>query len=239
MLLEAINIHKSFPPEEGQKEGRYILRGAAITLNAGESVALVGPSGCGKTTLALILAGILAPDQGCVRLNGMNAWSGSRKHRVASHRCIQMVAQHPEAAFDPLWTIEKSLMEAPRIHNLAKPAIELEKILERFHLKPSLLARLPGQLSGGELQRFALIRALSLHPKVLLLDEPTAMLDAVTQTQILGIIRDSAADSGMAQLFISHDLRLVRHFCKKAWELRDGRTIPFNLEADGRRERKA
>jgi peptide/nickel transport system ATP-binding protein len=239
MQLDASDIHKSFPREEGQRQGKYVLRGADIALGAGESAAIIGPSGCGKTTLALILAGLLAFDKGRVCFNGVDAWSGSRKQTATIHGRIQLVSQHPETAFDPLWTIEKSLLEAQVFHNAAKPAIRQAEILERFHLNPSLLKRLPGQLSGGELQRFALIRALSLNPAVLILDEPTAMLDALTQAQIMSALQKFAADSGMACLLISHNFRLVRFFCKRIWELRDGKTVPFMQHAEARKELKA
>ncbi len=232
MLIEAFNIHKSFPPEEGQKQGKSILRGVSIALDEGESAAIIGPSGCGKTTLALILAGLMPCNKGRVCFRGKDAWSGSRKKIAAIHHSIQLVSQHPETAFDPLWTMERSLLEARALHNLPWSTTALDGILERFHLKPFLLKRLPQQLSGGELQRFALIRAFSLNPAVLILDEPTAMLDAVTQSQILGILREFATASGAACLLISHDLRLVRFFCGKVWELKEGLTIPFMLEQE-------
>jgi peptide/nickel transport system ATP-binding protein len=227
MLLEAINIHKTFPPEEGRRHGRHVLRGASIALDAGESAAVIGPSGAGKTTLALVLAGLLAFDKGRVRFEGKNAWSGPGKQTAATHRRIQLVSQHPETAFDPLWTLGKSLRETGVFHKPPMPATRRDELLERFHLSPALLERLPGQLSGGELQRFALIRALSMNPAALILDEPSAMLDAFTQAQAMSALRKLAADSGTACLLISHNFRLVRFFCDTTWELKDGSILPF------------
>jgi peptide/nickel transport system ATP-binding protein len=236
MLIEALKIHKSFPSEEGQLQGKSILRGVCIAIDEGESAAIVGPSGCGKTTLALILTGLMPCDRGSVSFRGKPAWSGQRKQIAATHRQIQLVSQHPETAFDPLWPMERSLMEALVLGGLPWPPATLEATLERFQLSPLLLRRLPQQLSGGELQRFALIRALSLDPAVLVLDEPTAMLDAVTQAQIMDLLREYGTGRGIACLLISHNLHLVRHFCGKAWELREGLAIPLRLNNEKKRE---
>jgi peptide/nickel transport system ATP-binding protein len=136
-----------------------------------------------------------------------------------------MVFQHPETTFDPLWTIQKSLSEPYRLQGIS-PAVEmLEVALNRVGIMPSILKRRPCQLSGGELQRIAIARIMALSPGVVILDEPTGMLDALTQAGIMGLLKRIQAETGICYLLITHDSALAARFCDRVRRLEGGRLI--------------
>jgi len=136
---------------------------------------------------------------------------------------VQIVWQHPETAFNPRWKLRRSLKEPLHIQGLAMEKGFLEEQVARVGLSPDVLNRRPRQLSGGELQRLALARALISNPEVIVLDEPTSMLDALTQARIICMLRDIQRKTGVAYVFISHDNDLVRVFSSCAYGLHDGK----------------
>lgn len=227
MILRTINLHKGFSGGWRRKYTTAVLGGVGFSLNRRETVGIVGGSGAGKTTLALILCGLLQPDRGEVWFKNTSVWprSGGSLQRI--HRSVQIVWQHPETAFNPRWKLGRSLKEPLHIHGLPAAPGFLKEQLGKVELTPEVLERRPRQLSGGELQRLALARALISDPDVIILDEPTSMLDALTQAQIIGMLRDIQRKTGVAYLFISHDRDLVRLFSHRAYLLRDGKLKPF------------
>ncbi|MEM1431304.1 MAG: ABC transporter ATP-binding protein [Pseudomonadota bacterium] len=191
---------------------------ASLTLAQGETLGLTGPSGCGKSTLARILLGLLRPDTGTIAHDTAGPLS----------RHAQLLSQHPETAFDPRWRLERSVAEPFAIHRLGGPRATravVRPLLEALDLSPDLLRRFPRQVSGGQLQRLALVRALLVQPKVLILDEPTSMLDVLTQAQVMGAIRDLQDTRDLACLFISHDLDLAAAFSHRIAVMEDGRIV--------------
>ncbi len=206
MVLEAIDLYKGFRGGLGKKSFA-VLRGVSFSLMRGETLGIIGDSGTGKTTLALILCGLLKPDKGSVRMD----------------RRIQIVWQHPETAFNPRWRLCRSLKEPLRIQGVPVSPSALKEQLDRVALKGEVLHRRPGQLSGGELQRLALARALITDPDVVILDEPTSMLDALTQARIIALLGEIQETASVSFLFISHDHDLVRGFCHRRCRLKDGK----------------
>ena len=201
-----------------------------LEIPKGRCVGLMGDSGAGKSTLGLILAGLLQPDSGQVFFQEKKLPAYKGAHWKKLRKKIQVVFQHPETAFDPRWKIQKSLEEPYRLHHLPIQSKEVESVLEEMGLPLGVIDRFPSQLSGGELQRIAMARALCLKPELVILDEPTSMLDPLTQAKILSLLGESLKKRNTASLFISHNIHVVRAFCSKAYFLEKGRLNLMNPE---------
>ena len=198
MILKTTNLHKKFNGGWKKKHSTAVLKGVGFSLDQRETIGIVGGSGAGKTTLALILCGLLQPDRGEMWFKGAPVWprSGGSLQRI--HRWVQIVWQHPETAFNPRWKLGRSLKEPLSIHGLSAAPGLLKEQLGQVDLNMKVLDRRPRQLSGGELQRLALARALISNPNVIILDEPTSMLDALTQAQVIGMLQDIQRKTGVA-----------------------------------------
>jgi peptide/nickel transport system ATP-binding protein len=180
-----------------KKYGEKVLfSGLDIAISAGEIVSIFGPSGCGKTTVGNILLGLTAPDTGTVE----------RRAGLSPLR-FQKLYQDPPAAFAPHQTIRKGLTDLVRLHG--KDWSTVEALASRLRLTHALLDRLPSEISGGELQRFALLRALLLDPAFLFADEATSRLDPVSQKDVMAFLTEIVAETGLAVLFVTHDRDLA------------------------------
>lgn len=197
MPLEARNIGLSYG------SGPWVLRGVDITVNPGEVVGLTGPSGCGKTTLGRIIAGYELPGEGSVRLDGQPL-------PVSGYNPVQLVFQHPEKAVNTRWHMKDTVREGwnPDEATLKALGIELE-----------WLNRWPNELSGGELQRFCVARALGPNTRYLIADEMTTMLDAITQAQIWHVVLDIARKQNLGVLVVSHEQSLINRLCSRVIDI--------------------
>lgn len=193
---------------------RAVLQGASLPIAEGESVAVVGPSGCGKTTLGNVMVGALAPRQGTVR----------RRAGVPTWR-FQKLYQDPVASFAPGQTIRRGLDDLLKLHQL--DATPTAHWLQRLRLSDDLLDRLPSEVSGGELQRLALLRAMLLQPVFVFADEPTSRLDALTQRETMAALCEAVAQSGCAMLLVSHDPNLARQATQRQWRFESGQLKPI------------
>lgn len=225
-LLVARDLHKTFG--RGPAAVRA-LQGVSLTLRAGEAVGVVGPSGSGKSTLARILAGHLTPDAGTVSLGGTplpRSWR--REHRVL-RREVQLVLQDPWDALSPRLTVAELVAEPLAVagHPAGSRAELVTRTLESLGLpgSGSFLETRTAELSGGQLQRVALARALVLDPRVLVADEPTAMLDASERARLLVQLRERQAELGLGLVFVSHDLATVRKVTDRVVVLDAGRVV--------------
>jgi peptide/nickel transport system ATP-binding protein len=171
---------------------KVLFSGLDIEIAAGEIVSIFGPSGCGKTTVGNILLGLAATDAGTVE----------RVRELSSLR-FQKLYQDPPAAFAPHQTIRKGLRDLVRLHG--KEWATVDSLCKRLRLPDALLDRLPSQISGGELQRFALLRALLLDPAFLFADEATSRLDPVSQNEVITFLQEIVAETGLAVLLVTHD----------------------------------
>lgn len=185
-----------------------VLENFSISVSSGERVGLKAPSGRGKTTLCRLLAGYEKPAKGQVLLDGRPV----REYRGVCP--VQMVWQHPETVVDPLLTLGKTLNEAGAVEH---------RLLDALHIEPGWLTRYPSELSGGELQRFCLARALNPKVRFLLCDEISAMLDLVTQAQIWKFLLEEAQRRGLGMLVVSHDEALLEKVCTRV------ETMPWQI----------
>lgn len=220
MLLETRNLGKIYYFGLFVKTRTYALSEVDIHIDSGETVGIFGKSGSGKTTLSNLIAGVLPATSGQI------FWKGepvSCPYRGGLRRSVQMVYQHPEEVFDPSWDLMRSLLEPCRIHRLPCTGETLRELMDQVGLYEEHLGRSLGELSGGELQRAALIRIMLMQPELILLDEPTSMLDAISQAQILQILREYQERCGCAYLLISHDMAVIRHMCGRCYFLENGK----------------
>lgn len=198
-----------------------VLRGVSLAVEPGERVALTAPSGSGKTTLCRLIAGYLHLNEGRIEVDGTEvSRAGERPYRLwRGPRPVQLIWQHPEQAFDPRLTLARSLAEGVADAEDARSAIEASGLLTRLGVRDAWLDRLPHELSGGELMRLAIVRALLARPRYLICDEMTAMLDALTQAQIWHEVMAIARERTMGLIVVSHSPALLERVAT--------RTIPL------------
>lgn len=199
MRLEA--NHVSFRYD---RRGPWVLRDVSLTVERGERVALFAPSGYGKTTLALLLAGYLQPTEGQLLLDGRPL---PRKGVCP----VQLIYQHPEKAINPRWRLRQVLEESGQLR---------EDMLDAFGIERAWLDRFPRELSGGELQRFCVARALMSGADFLICDEISTMLDVITQAQIWDVVLAEAARRDMGLIAVTHNRHLADRICTRGLDLR-------------------
>ena len=221
-MIEIKNCCKSFGSQT-------VLQNVSLNIPAGRIIGVSGASGIGKSTLAKILCGVMPPDAGEVFLDGQLLVSEKSNYDRRRGLSIQMVYQQPHATLDPSQKIGAGLRELISYHHLAenKKAAEtlIADILVQMQLPTKILAHLPQQISGGEAQRVALVRALLLSPKLLILDEATSMLDVSTQANLLALVRAQMRPGGGSVLFISHDRALTNFYCDTVYEFDEGHRL--------------
>lgn len=221
-MLEAIAISKNyFDRSSGQTYP--VLENCSLHISAGETVGLMGPSGCGKSTLARVLLRLLPTDSGRIIFQAQDVTQLSQKQLKPFRQQVQFISQRPESFFDPLLKLGASLREPLHIFDLPDSSEIIEAALATVKLSPALLDRYPHQVSGGEIQRLSIARALLLKPRLLILDEPTSMLDISVQAQILQLLQSIRQQEQMAFLFISHDKAIINYMCDRQLYMQEGR----------------
>lgn len=228
-MLELSHVSKSFASRLFGAKRIPAVEDVSFTVPDGSAFGILGNSGCGKTTLARMILGLIRPDRGQILLDGevLSACSG-KKLRLARRR-IQLLFQHPESALDPNMRVWDSLAEPLTAHRLCRSRREREaavrRVMELALIDEALLGRYPHQISGGEAQRVCVARALLLEPKVLVLDEPTSMLDVSVQAEIFSLLRTLRSTLGLTYILISHDLAVLRRSVDELAVMQDGRII--------------
>ncbi|PXV91792.1 peptide/nickel transport system ATP-binding protein [Lachnotalea glycerini] len=219
-MIEMKNVSKKW-----QKNETQVLNDVSLKIHEGDSIGLMGSSGSGKSTLARILLLLEPFNEGEIYYRGVRLDIKNKRQIKQYRREVQYISQHPESFFDPNWTLGKSVMEAVAIHHLNRTDTKekIQKLIHALKLNEAILNRYPYQVSGGEIQRAALCRALLLEPKVLILDEATSMLDISVQAQILNILKQIQKKRNLTFLFISHDTEVAFWFANQVLQLEKGK----------------
>ncbi len=228
-VLEARDIKVHFPIRRGllRREVSRVraVDGVSLSLRAGETLGIVGESGSGKTTLGLALLR-LVPSQGAILLAGRNIEAMSRGELRPLRAAMQIVFQDPYGSLSPRMTAGDIVGEGLAVHEPSLSATARDArvaiALTEVGLSPEMMPRYPHEFSGGQRQRIAIARALVLQPRLLVLDEPTSALDVSVQAQVVDLLRGLQARHGLAYLFVSHDLRVVRAMAHRIAVMKDG-----------------
>ena len=228
-LVEVEGLTKTFHSRGGRKAGAVVaVDRVSFTLDVGKTLAVVGESGAGKSTLARLVLRLIEPDSGVVRFNGTELTSLSARAMRQHRRDMQMVFQDPYSSLDPRWTIGRSVTEPLKVHlgtNKSDREQRAKELLDRVGLGRHLATRLPHQLSGGQLQRVSIARALSVDPKLIVCDESVAALDVSVRAQVLNLLLDLQEERGVAYLFVAHDLAIVARFSDNVLVMRNGKMV--------------
>lgn len=210
-LLEVDELSVTYGPA---RSGIRAVDKVSFTLERGKTLGLVGESGCGKSTTGYALLRLTPPTSGRVLLDGVDLSSLSREQLRRQRRHMQIIFQDAAASLDPRTSIGDLIGEALDIHGLASgPArsARIRRLLDTVGIPAHFVERYPHELSGGQAQRIAICRALAVEPSLIVCDEPVSALDVSIQAQIVNLLQDLQREFGIAYLFISHDLSVVRH----------------------------
>jgi oligopeptide/dipeptide ABC transporter ATP-binding protein len=223
LMLEAHDLEKKYPVR-GTDQVVHALNGVSLAVGPGETLGVVGESGCGKSTLARVLVRLEDPTRGRVVLDGVDL-TALRGRRLRAHRRhVQMVFQDPFSSLDPRQPVGAALDEVLTVHGLRRPG-RVEELLDLVGLPAEFTARLPHEMSGGQRQRVGIARALAPEPRVLLLDEPVSALDVSVRAEVMNLLAHLRAELGLALIFISHDMAMVRQISDRVAVMYFGRIV--------------
>ncbi|WP_339203128.1 ABC transporter ATP-binding protein [Paenibacillus sp. FSL K6-3182] len=215
-MLKIDHVDKSY--EKGglfSKKRQKVLNDISFECGAGECLGIIGESGSGKSTLGRLLLGIEKPDRGSVLFDGKSV--GDRKVRFGN---ISAVFQDYKSSINPFFTVEEAIMEP--IKRYKKKHSMVDTLLNQVGLHPSYRTKYPHELSGGEVQRVCIARAISTEPKCIVLDEAISSLDVSVQTQVLDLLKDLKKMYNMSYVFITHDIQVAAYICDRVIIFRDG-----------------
>jgi peptide/nickel transport system ATP-binding protein len=214
---------------KGLKKDFKALKGVSLDIRAGECVGLVGESGSGKTTLGRAVLGLAPVTAGSITMEGKEIAHASRAERKELARDIQVVFQDPYSSLNPSMTIEQILTEPLLVRDVSKDAARqrVRELLDSVGLPTDAADRRPREFSGGQRQRIAIARALALDPKLIVCDEPVSALDLTTQSRVLDLFLEIQERTGVAYLFISHDLAVVRHLSHRVAVMYQGEIVEW------------
>jgi oligopeptide/dipeptide ABC transporter ATP-binding protein len=214
-MLEVKGLKKYF----ALSNGHHIraVDDVSFVVRENEILGIVGESGCGKSTLGRLILRLIEPDSGHVCFGGEEITGISRNALRFKRKAMQMVFQNPFSSFNPKLSIGDALMEVCRYYGMSVPEAEekIDRLLNDIGLSPDLLNRWSRELSGGQLQRLAIARAIIGEPSLLIADEPLSALDVSVQAQLLNLLDDLRSSRYMAMIFISHDMTVVEYFCDR------------------------
>jgi oligopeptide/dipeptide ABC transporter ATP-binding protein len=214
-MLEVKDLTKYFISNNGRR--LWAVNGVSFQVQENEILGIVGESGCGKSTLGRLILRLTEPSGGQVFFNGEEITALSRHVLRPKRKTMQMVFQNPFASFNPKMRIGSALMEVCRYYgmNVPESRAKIDRLLYDTGLSDDLLKRWPRELSGGQLQRLAIARAVLSEPSLLIADEPLSALDVSVQAQLLNLLEDLRGSRSMMMIFISHDMTVVEYFCDR------------------------
>lgn len=217
ILLEARDLVKEFALEGGKKGKNVVhaVSGVNLRIYEGETLALVGESGCGKSTLGRTLIKLIEATSGAIEFDGTDITRMKDREFTEIRRQMQIIFQDPYASLNPRMNVREIISEPLTTHGLARTKDEIESqvkaLMDEVGIPREFINRYPHQFSGGQRQRIGIARAIALHPRLIICDEPVSALDVSIQAQILNLLMDLQDDMGLTYMFITHDLSVVRH----------------------------
>jgi len=239
MILEVEGLKKHFTQTKGfPRPVTTTVRavdGVSFEVAQGEAFGLVGESGCGKSTAARALLRLIEPDAGAVRFGGADVRAARGGALTALRRRMQIVFQDPYSSLNPARTIGQTLAEPLLVHGVERGAAAragAASLLEEVGLPAAAASRYPHEFSGGQRQRIGIARALALRPELIVADEPVSALDASVQAQVLILLKQLQHSRGLAFVFVSHDLAVVRWFCARVAVMYLGRIVEQGAVAE-------
>jgi oligopeptide/dipeptide ABC transporter ATP-binding protein len=233
VLVEAIAVSKHFPVKAGSLFRRTTLAlravdDVALRIEAGETLGLVGESGCGKSTLGRLLIRLIEPSGGAILFDGKDISGLEGKALRDQRRAMQIIFQDPFGALNPRMTVEDIIAEPLLIHGARMNAATRKAVADMLGLvglPERARDRYPHEFSGGQRQRIGIARALVLHPRFVVCDEPVSALDVSVQAQIVNLLQDLQAELGLTYLFIAHDLGVVKHISTRVAVMYLGKVV--------------
>lgn len=233
-LLNITDLSVTYPGRGWRTPPFTALHDVSLDIREGETVGLVGESGSGKSTLGRAVLGLAPVSSGSIAFDGdqITHLHGRERRRLASG--IQVVFQDPYSSLSPSLTIGETLAEPLRVRRVGRREANrrIEEALSLVHLPSNSIARLPREFSGGQRQRIAIARALVLEPRLIICDEPVSALDLTTQSRVLDLFLEVQQRTGVAYLFISHDLSVVRVMSHRIAVMRQGRIVESGTAAE-------
>jgi ABC-type glutathione transport system ATPase component len=224
VVLRALELSLRYP-----RRAHPAVDAVSLVVRAARTVAICGDSGAGKSSLLLLLARLRRPSSGRVLWQGDDVTTQAGAALLPFRRAVQLVHQDARQALDPLRTVAAEIGSGLEAHGIARGparAAHVEALLAEVGLGASMSTKLTAALSGGERQRVSLARALALSPRVLLLDEPTASLDASVRAQIVNLLLDLQQSRGVAMVLVTHDEALAQHVAHERFVMRRGAVTP-------------
>jgi oligopeptide/dipeptide ABC transporter ATP-binding protein len=239
VLMAARDVRKLFPVAReglfGQRDYVHAVDGVSLDVRRGETLGLVGETGCGKSTLARCLSRLYELTEGTVSFDGQDITHLNRRRLRPIRREVQMIFQDPYGSLNPRRRVGSIIGDPFVIHGIDSRKDrkgQVQSLLERVGLNPEHYNRFPADFSGGQRQRIGVARALALHPKLVICDEPVSALDVSIQAQILNLLSDLQDDFGLTYVFISHDLSVVRHVSDRVAVMYLGKIMEISASED-------
>jgi oligopeptide/dipeptide ABC transporter ATP-binding protein len=241
-LLEVRDLVKRFPVRGGVLNSVvanvHAVSGVRFEVRRGEILGIVGESGCGKSTLGKLIIRLIEPTGGVVRFAGQEITGLDHQQMMPFRRRMQIIFQDPYSSLNPRLTVRQLLREAIAFHGIVgRDAMEpyIDELIATVGLRPEAKDKFPHEFSGGQRQRLGIARALALKPEFIVADEPVSALDVSIQAQVLNLLMDLKERFGLTMVFISHDLKVVEHFCDRVLVMYLGRVVE-ELRCDRLRE---
>ena len=218
VLADVKNLKKYFPTSEKGKVVKAV-DDISFQIFKGETLGVVGESGCGKSTTGRLVLRLLEPTSGTVTFKGQDMSSLKKKDLRAMRKQMQIIFQDPYASLDPRKTVFQILAEPYQIHHpeMSREEIysQVTRLIDCVGLRPQHIDRYPHEFSGGQRQRVGVARAIALNPEFVVCDEPVSALDVSIQAQVINLMQDIKKEFNLTYMFISHDLRIIKHFCDR------------------------
>ncbi|MEO0631398.1 MAG: ATP-binding cassette domain-containing protein, partial [Planctomycetota bacterium] len=231
-FIEARNIVKKFPVRGGVLNrvtaNVHAVSDVSFSINKGETLGIVGESGCGKSTLGKMVIRLLEPTSGSIYVDGRDITQLGHHDMMPIRRRMQIIFQDPYSSLNPRLTVRQLLKEAIAFHGIVtKDAMEdyIDELISTVGMRPEAKDKFPHEFSGGQRQRLGIARALALKPEFIVADEPVSALDVSIQAQVLNLMMDLKEKLGLTMMFISHDLKVVEHFCDRVLVMYLGKVV--------------